>query len=303
MSHPSGEVTATSAPASLQEYARATLNILEDFAAEKARLEDTQRAMLNILEDFSEERARVEAANRDLQDAVESIRLARDAAEAANRELEAFAYSVSHDLRAPLRAMDGFSLALLRSYGDQLDARAKEFLGFIRQSSQTMAQLIDDLLSLSRVARADLRREPVEMSVLARQIVQGLQAGEPDRHVSFILQPDVVGEGDPRLLQQVLQNLLQNAWKFTAKHAQATIEFGTTTKEGRLTYYVRDDGAGFDPRYTSKLFGVFQRLHSTDEFEGTGIGLAIVQRIVFRHGGHVWAEGEIEKGAAFYFTL
>ena len=289
--------------AGLEDTQRALLNILDDFAEDRVWFSDVQRAMLNILDDFGEERARAEAANEDLREAFESLRVAKEAADAANRELDAFSYSVAHDLRAPLRAMDGFSAALLEDYSSTLDEQGHEFLRLIRQASQTMAQLIDDLLTLSRVSRAELSRAPVNLSSLVSDIAAGLQRAEPEREVSFVVAEDVVTHGDPRLVPQVLRNLLHNAWKFTGRQKRATIEFGRGVRDGRAFYYVRDDGAGFDPKYAHKLFGVFQRLHSMEEFEGTGIGLAIVQRIVRRHGGEVWAHGETDRGATFYFTL
>ncbi len=287
----------------LEGTQRAALNILDDFAEEKSWFENAQRATLNILEDFDEERAKVEAANRDLSEAFESLRVAKDDADAANRELDAFSYSVAHDLRAPLRAMDGFSAMLLEDYAARLDEPGREYLQHIRESSQMMARLIDDLLTLSRVSRGELRREPVNLSEIAEALAETLQAAAPERRVDFAIAPEIMAQGDSLLLQQVLQNLLQNAWKFTAKHARARIEFGRLERAGRPVYFVRDDGAGFDSHYAHKLFGVFQRLHSMQEFEGTGIGLAIVERIVRRHGGRVWAEGAVEGGAIFYFTL
>lgn len=324
MSTSSSQAAPTALASELEQYARATLNILEDSASEKAHLEDTQRAVLNVLEDFAgdrvwfqevqravlniledfdRERARAEAANQELRVAFESLRRAKEAADAANRELEAFSYSVSHDLRAPLRAMDGFSLSLLDDYGDKLDDQAQDFLHRIRRASQGMAGLIDDLLNLSRISRAELNREQVNLSEIARAVAAGLKEAQPERPVSFIIAERAIAEGDPQLLRQVLHNLLENAWKFTSKHEHATIEFGLTRQRGEVVYFVRDDGAGFDMTYADKLFGVFQRLHSTIEFEGTGVGLALVHRIVRRHGGRVWAEGELEKGATFYFTL
>ncbi len=223
--------------------------------------------------------------------------------EATNKELEAFSYSVSHDLRAPLRGIDGFSQALLEDYADKLDATGRDYLERLRAGSQRMAQLIDDMLGLSRITRSELRREAVDLSAMAREIAEELRKSQPERCVEFIIAPDIVADGDPKLLRLMLGNLLGNAWKFTGKHTTARIEFGRKEQEGEAVFFVRDNGAGFDPAYSGKLFGAFQRLHSVAEFEGTGIGLATVQRIVHRHGGRIWAEGEVEKGATFYFTL
>ncbi|MBI4318377.1 MAG: hypothetical protein HY675_07795 [Chloroflexi bacterium] len=222
---------------------------------------------------------------------------------AANRELELFAYSVSHDLRAPLRGIDGFANALLEDYADLLDDQGKRYLAFVRQESQRMGQLIDAVLELSRIARWEMRRGRVDLSELARQVARGLQLAEPERSVEFAIALGLMANGDARLLKVVLENLLENAWKFTSKRPTAKIEFGATEHEGSRAYYVRDDGAGFEPGYAGKLFGPFQRLHGEGEFPGTGIGLATVQRIVSRHGGRVWAEGALEGGATFYFTL
>jgi signal transduction histidine kinase len=223
--------------------------------------------------------------------------------EAVNRELETFSYSVAHDLRAPLRGIDGFSQALLEDHGDRLDASGKDALQRVRAASQRMAQLIDDLLKLSRVTRSELHREPVDLSALARTIVADLQKAQPDREVIVVIAEGLAANGDPRLLRAVLENLLANAWKFTAKQPRARIEFGMTRHDGGRAYFVRDDGAGFDMAYADKLFGAFQRLHASSDFPGTGIGLATVQRIVHRHGGRVWAEGAVGRGATFYFTL
>jgi len=225
--------------------------------------------------------------------------------EAANRELDAFAYSVSHDLRAPLRSIDGFSQALLEDYGERLDAAGRQYLQRVRAGSQQMALLIDDLLKLSRVTRAEMRREPVDLSGLAQDIATDLRRSDPQRQVEFVIASGLETSGDPRLLRVALENLLGNAWKYTAKHPRARIEFGITEggHDATPAYYVRDDGAGFDMAYADKLFGAFQRLHTPGDFEGTGIGLATVRRIVGRHGGRVWAEGAVERGATFYFTL
>ena len=224
--------------------------------------------------------------------------------EAANRELESFSYSVSHDLRAPLRSVDGFSQALLEDYSDHLDDQGKDYLWRVRLAAQNMAQLIDDLLNLSRVTRSDLRREPCDLSGLAQTIAAGLRRESPERRVEFSIQPGLSVTGDPRLLGAALQNLLSNAWKFTSKQATATIEFGAAPQgDGATAYFVRDDGVGFDMAYAGKLFGAFQRLHDPSEYSGSGIGLATVQRIIHRYGGRVWAEGAVERGATFYFTL
>jgi PAS domain S-box-containing protein len=233
----------------------------------------------------------------------EALASAKEKAEAASRELESFSYSVAHDLRAPLRSIDGFSQALLEDYAEQLDEEGKKHLGFVRQSAQQMAVLIDDLLALSRVTRAELRHEPVNLSALAGAAMSRLQRADPERVVEIAIQPYLASEGDPRLLEIMFDNLFGNAWKFSSKRSDARIEFGMWSHPGAHAYFVRDNGAGFDMTYANKLFGVFQRLHSGAEFEGTGIGLATVQRVVRRHGGRVWAEGEVGRGATFFFTL
>ncbi|MGI5835608.1 MAG: PAS domain S-box protein [Chloroflexota bacterium] len=220
-----------------------------------------------------------------------------------NKELESFSYSVSHDLRAPLRGIDGFSQALLDEYGDRLDDKGQHYLKRVRAATQRMACLIDDMLTLSRVTRHELMRKEVDLSALAADAAADLMKAEPERCVEFVIEPNVIAFGDPRLLTAVLENLIGNAWKFTSKHPRARIQFGTIAQDGSTVYYVRDDGAGFDMAYSEKLFGTFQRLHSQSEFRGTGIGLATVQRIIHRHGGRVWAEGAPEQGATFYFTL
>jgi PAS domain S-box-containing protein len=224
---------------------------------------------------------------------------------AANQELEAFSYSVSHDLRAPLRGIDGFSQILQDCYGEQLDDKGKHYLARIRAGTQRMGELIDDLLMLSRVTRAEMRRESVNLSAIAEEICHDLQVTQPDRAIKWMIDADVSGIGDPRLLRIVLENLFSNAWKFTSTQTQTQIEFGTISSEpnATLTYFIKDNGVGFNMAYVNKLFKAFQRLHSEREFPGTGIGLAIVQRIVYRHGGTVWAEGTLKQGATFYFTL
>jgi len=221
----------------------------------------------------------------------------------ANKELEAFSYSVSHDLRAPLRSMDGFSHALLEDYSDALDERGRDYLKRIRTASQRMGQLIDDLLKLSRVSREQMRIVPVDLAEIAGEILEELKEAHPQRHVTLRMPEHLHVQADANLMRILLSNLLGNAWKFTAHHPTATIELGKRQQGEQTVYYVCDDGAGFEMAYVNKLFGAFQRLHTENEFPGTGIGLAIVQRIVHRHGGQVWAEGAIEQGATFYFTL
>ena len=223
--------------------------------------------------------------------------------EVANKELEAFSYSVSHDLRAPLRAIDGFSQVLLEDYAGKLDDAGKGYLQRVRAATQLMGHLIDDLIKLSRASLQEMHRENVDLSALAGAVAQELAKSQPERRAEFVIPGGVIAQGDARLLRIVLDNLLGNAWKFTGKTKHARIEFGATRENGKPAYYVRDNGAGFDMQYVNKLFGAFQRLHSMDEFPGTGIGLATVQRIVHRHGGQVRAEGVSGRGATFHFTL
>lgn len=218
-------------------------------------------------------------------------------------ELEAFSYSVSHDLRAPLRSIDGFSQVLLEDYSDKLDDEGKDYLQRVRSASQHMAELIDDLLKLSRVTRCEMGSTNVDLSVLAKTITAEFREKEPERDVQFTIAPGLVVRGDANLLRIALENLLGNAWKFSSGREHARIEMGYARNNGHSAYYVRDNGAGFNMDYTDKLFGVFQRLHSDKEFEGTGIGLATVQRIISRHGGTIWAEGAVGRGATFYFRL
>jgi PAS domain S-box-containing protein len=223
--------------------------------------------------------------------------------ESANKELEAFAYSVSHDLRAPLRSIDGFSYALLENYQDKIDSQGRNYLERVRTATQRMGQLIDDMLSLSRVSRGEINIQNVNLSQIAQEIANNLCENQPERHVNFIINGGITAKGDGRLLRIVLENLIGNAWKFTSKHPTATIEFGKQRQNEQYVYYVRDDGDGFDMNYAQKLFGVFQRLHSDKEFSGTGIGLATVKRIINRHGGEVWGEGKTGIGATFCFTI
>jgi signal transduction histidine kinase/CHASE3 domain sensor protein len=241
--------------------------------------------------------------------AIENARLFRSLDQAnqslglANRELETFSYSVSHDLRAPLRSIAGFSQALLEDYGDSLDADGKQYLLHVVGSANDMGRLIDDLLHLSRVARTEITYEEVDLAGLARSVGEEMRSANPDRTVTLSIPEHLIAHGNERLLRIVLQNLLGNAWKFTRAVSEARVELGTLERDGRSVYFVRDNGAGFDMTYAHKLFGAFQRLHSAREFEGTGIGLATVQRIIHRHGGQVWAEGVVGRGATIYFTI
>ena len=227
--------------------------------------------------------------------------------ERANKELEAFSYTVSHDLRAPLRAIDGFSEALMTDQADRLDEQGRHHLGRVRAATARMSRLIEDLLDLSRIARGPLRREPVNLTEVAREIFDDLTHRDPARRVVLELQEGLVAAADLRLVTIVLENLLGNSWKFTAQRAEAHIAVGGVSSGDAEcdgpTFFVRDDGAGFNAAYIDRLFQPFQRLHSLSEFEGSGIGLATVNRIISRHGGRVWAEGVVGQGAAFFFTL
>jgi light-regulated signal transduction histidine kinase (bacteriophytochrome) len=287
-----------------RRYDESDLALVEDLARRAALLIDNAKLYRETQQINTELEQRVQERTAHLM--------------TVNKELEAFSYSVSHDLRAPLRAVDGFSQALLEDYGDDLDEMGQDFLGRIRSESQRMGQLIDDLIGLSHFTRTEMRWTTVDLSAMAREIAERLQSEEPDRTATFTIQEKIIANGDERLLRVALQNLIGNAWKFTAKTAQPHIEFGihhrhsatngattgTLNGAGRTTeYYVRDNGAGFNMAYVGKLFGAFQRLHAMTEYDGTGIGLATVQRIVHRHGGSVRAEGEVNKGATFYFTL
>ena len=282
-------------------------------------------AMSEILTPLSEESARTLASTRELlstslapyemthrgyQESIAklmklNVALEQQAGEltAVNRELEAFSYTVSHDLRAPIRVMEGFAKILLEDYGKQLDEKGREYLSRVIDSARRMGQLVEGLLSLSRFSRQVLTRSSVELSQIARAIFQELRSTQPTRHVVVSIAENVTVQGDQQLLQVAMSNLLTNAWKFTAKKVDAKIEFGMSTQDGNPVYFVKDNGAGFDMKYADKLFGPFQRLHSATQFEGTGVGLATVRRIIERHEGRIWAEGKVNHGATFYFTL
>lgn len=246
------------------------------------------------------------AALENVRRGTELERLVRDKSrdlEAVTRELEAFSYSVSHDLRGPLRSVSGFGKLLAKDYEGRLDEAGKNFLAYITDGTQRISALVDALLELSRVTRAPLERQAVDLSALAEDVVARLREREPSRRVRWQLAPGLHAEGDPRLLRIALENLLGNAWKFTSRRAEAAIEFGLTREAGQDVFWVRDNGAGFEMAYADKLFTPFQRQHRQDEFEGTGVGLATVQRVVMRHGGHIWAEAVEGEGATFFFTL
>jgi PAS domain S-box-containing protein len=243
---------------------------------------------------------------RDISDrkrAEKEIQRAREAAEAANRELEAFSSSVAHDLRAPLRSIDGFSQILIEDYADALDATGQRYLERVRRAAEEMGCLIDALLALGRVTQGSIQYNAVDLSLLARQTAERLRESQPERRVDFVIGDGLQEKGDSALLGAALENLLSNAWKFTRDRPNARIEFGSERGDEQTTYFVRDNGAGFDMAFSSKLFRVFQRLHRDSEFEGTGVGLATVQRIIHRHGGRIWAEGQVGEGACFRFTL
>ena len=223
--------------------------------------------------------------------------------ETANKELEAFSYSVSHDLRSPLRAIDGYGIILLEDHSAQLDTEAKSLLHRIRAATQRMAQLIDDLLDLAHVTHGAIGHDDIDLSAMATEILDDLHSAEPAREVECAVEGGIHATGDQRLLLMMMQNLFENAWKFTMKTAHANIEFCTADRGGEKIYVVRDNGSGFDMAYASKLFGTFQRMHTTPDFPGSGVGLAIVQRIVRRHGGRIWADAAIDKGATFWFVL
>lgn len=257
-------------------------------------------AFNEMLEDIQERDGSLRTAHDQLEQRVEE-RTAQLGA--ANKELEAFSYSVSHDLRAPLRSIDGFSLALLEDYADKFDVEGKDHLQRIRTATQRMGMLIDDLLNLSRMTRAEIHKEVVNLSSLADSVAERLREAQPERQIEFRIADRLEARADPRLMQVVLENLLGNACKFTSKRTSPCVELGKVRHNGSSAYFVRDNGAGFDSAYANRLFGAFQRLHAAAEFPGTGIGLATVQRIIHRHGGEIWAEGAVEQGATFYFTL
>ena len=271
------------------EFVRSKVSVFVELAKKTELL----RRQARLLQEGEQEARELASARADL---------VRDL-EHKNRELESFSYAVSHDLRAPLRRIESFARALTESQAERLDATGVRFLDRIGEASRQMSQLIDDVLHLSRLTRAELRDQELDLSAIVTMIVERLKESDPSRTVEARIRPGVTAVGDAQLLRIALENLLENAWKFTGKQPQARIEFGVTNIAGEPTFFVRDNGAGFDMSYVERLFGPFQRLHLTSEFPGTGIGLATVQRIIHRHGGRVWGEGTVGLGATFHFTI
>jgi two-component system, sensor histidine kinase and response regulator len=285
------------------EILRAKVSVFVDLHRKTALLEQQSRQLERQNGELQEAIQRswraeeeIKALNRHLERRISELN-------DLNRELETFSYTVSHDLRGPLTRISGFSRALLDSYAEQLDEQGRIYLNRIETSARRMTDLVGDLLALARVTRVEMNRQVVDLSAIVRAIAAELMAREPAREVNFVIEDGVHAWGDPDLLRAALLNLLENSWKFTRKHAAARIEFGAAESARGRTYFLRDDGAGFPMENVERLFNPFQRLHKDSEFEGTGIGLATVERIVRRHGGSIWAEGEVERGAAFYFTL
>ncbi len=264
------------------------------------RVQQDKETLLNRTGQINALNTELQKLNADLEARVEQR--TRELA-LSNQELEAFSYSVSHDLRAPLRTIDGFSLALMEDFSDKLNDDGRDYIRRVRGAVQRMGSLIDALLQLSRVTRSEVQREPIELSQLATLVFNELNHSEKDRHIEFVAQADIIAEADPRLLRVAFENLLGNAIKFTSKTTEARIEFGSTMEDGRAVYFVKDNGAGFDMSYVDRLFTAFQRLHGDRDFKGSGIGLATVSRIIRRHDGRIWARSEPGCGASFFFTL
>jgi len=275
-------------------------DMLAEIDRRTGELEASNAKLAREIDDRTRAEREVLRLNAELEDRVHE-RTAQ--LETANKELEAFSYSVSHDLRAPLRSIDGFGQALVDDFPEHLPEEARRYLDRIRSATTHMGQLIEGLLNLARVSRKPLERRQVDLGQIAKQVVSDLQQREPDRKLEVSVWDGMLAEGDSQLLRVVLENLVGNAWKFTGKTSEARVEVGALKDRGRTTFFVRDNGAGFDMTYANKLFGAFQRLHAVSDYAGTGIGLATVQRIVHRHGGRIWAEAEVGKGAVFYFTL
>ncbi|MBI5524348.1 MAG: response regulator [Desulfarculus sp.] len=278
------------------EVLRAKVAVFVDLMRMRREVEKQKELLELVNHALAEE---VEARSR----AEEEVRSYNQRLEVANKELESFSYSVSHDLRAPLRSMDGFARVLMDKYAAVLDEQGLDYLNRVRAASQRMGSLIEDLLKLSQLTRAELKLSPVDLSELAADIAQELKTASPEPAVEFKLTPGLMAQADRNLLRQVLENLLSNAWKFTGRVEHPLVEMGMEEIDGQRVFMVRDNGAGFDMAHAERLFAPFQRLHSAAEFPGTGIGLAIVQRVINRHGGRIWVRAVVDQGATFYFTL
>jgi hypothetical protein len=276
------------------------------FLATKGPLRDAQgnvTALFGIARDITELKKAEAALVKSNEELERRVRERTAKYEEVNRELESFCYSVSHDMRAPIRHIDGFTRIFLEEYGDAVPEGGREYLDRICRATKRMGSLIDDLLNLSRIPRGTVVMVPIDLSALAREICSTMTTAWPDRVVDWTVAPGIWGAGEPKMMRIVMENLLDNAWKYTKRAARATVEVGTTVMDGTRVCFVRDNGAGFDMAYAGKLFGVFQRLHKEEDYEGTGVGLAIVKRIMQRHGGDVWAESRVNEGTTFYFTL
>jgi light-regulated signal transduction histidine kinase (bacteriophytochrome) len=282
--------------AALEESRRALVNLVEDLNSKSEQLEMANRSLAREIKQRQQAETAIQALNEDL------LRQKNDL-ENVNVELESFSYSVSHDLKAPLRQMQGYLDILKDEYQGALDDQGRHYLDRINHSCRKMEELIEALLKLSRITSKEMTIGETDLSALAAEIIENLEQAHPEHPVATTVAPGMTARGDETLLHALLENLLGNAWKYTRNSGQARVEFDSFTREGEMVYFLRDNGAGFDMAYADLLFKAFQRLHSEAEFEGTGIGLATVQRIVRRHGGSIWAEGEPGKGATFYFTL
>lgn len=287
----------------MEERERAEAELRKAHDELERRVQERTAMLAQANTELTTEIAERKRAEEGIKNLNKELTQQRDQLELSNKELEAFSYSVAHDLRAPLRGIDGFSQAVLEDYGEKLDTQGVNYLHRVREASQRMAKLIDAMLDLARLTRAEIRPEHINLSLLVESVVQDLQKLGPERQVEWVITKDVMVTADPELMRVVLQNLLGNAWKFTGQVSDPRIEFGLTHHYAQPVYFVRDNGAGFDMTYAHKLFGAFQRLHAMNEYPGIGIGLATVQRIIDRHGGRIWADAAVGFGATFFFTL